>query len=235
MLQWWHKRRERCQERKVKSEGLGRRTEGAIREFLKSLTILLVHVLLSGLIWWYFVGSSDTEASTYAVAFTGAVIATILFWPVKEIMRLGFRLWQVAIDDIDDTDALWEADWRSSIDRRRRARRSKRRVAGAILGAIFGLFPTIVFVNNIEEVDRNGPFQPQSPDYIAFWVFLVTMQIALVALLCYAGRAYELWLRNEQRQKRQWAWRWILIISATALAVSMIALLIMLFSGWFRR
>ena len=87
------------------------------------------------LVAWLLTGNEELVHWQIVVA---AIAAAILFDPVVTGVRLVKRWVRVVTYRMDDTDALWEADWKSSRARRRRSLeiREGRRWVGATLGTI---------------------------------------------------------------------------------------------------
>ena len=99
------------------------------------------------LIAWMFQNSGDAVPLP-AEIIVAAITAAILFDPVVTGTRLVKRWFRITSHQVDDTDALWEADWQTSRERRRRKEAStrRRRWLGATVGSMLlgGLNPTLM-------------------------------------------------------------------------------------------
>ena len=125
---------------------------------------------------------SANEEFLYWQIFVAAIAAAILFDPVVTGIRLVKKWARTLAYRTDDTDALWEADWQTSRERRHRsaARRRQPRWRGATIGAVIGL----TFVAMLLTIIANATLSSEisSEDFLERIKGLAVHQPALTAL-----------------------------------------------------
>ena len=124
-------------------------------ESLKGLGHLVAAAIL---IEWLFT-ARDGESSLSWGIIVAAAAAAIIFDPVITGVRLVKKWVRTLAHRTDDTDALWEADWPSSKERRRKdaERRRGRRWIGATIGVFVGLsLPAFMVVAIYAQQCRSG-------------------------------------------------------------------------------
>lgn len=101
----------------------------------------LGHFAAAAILIVWILGARDGEIPLSWEIILAAAAAAIIFDPVITGTKLVKKWFRTLVHRTDDTDALWEADWPSSKERRRKdaAWRRGRRWIGATIGAFVGL------------------------------------------------------------------------------------------------
>lgn len=105
------------------------------KEFFKGVGHSIAAIIL---IAWLLANNAESLHWQILVA---AIAAAILFDPVVTGTRLVKKLVRTVFYSTDDTDALWEADWQMSRERRQRKAKylQRRRWRGATIGTVLGM------------------------------------------------------------------------------------------------
>lgn len=165
------------------------------------------------LIAWLLASNDESLHWQIVVA---AIAAAVLFDPVVTGTRLVKKWFRTGSYRTDDTDALWEADWQTSRERRQRKtqylkrRRWKGAAIGATLGTIFvstllAIAPLSAGLTAYEFFERSKDFYDNHPLVTVIAIIVISLLPVPWAMMGHSAEK-ALWPKPDENPMRRDDW-----------------------------